>query len=183
LGAQSYAGIYVSAAGRRIEVITAAERLALVIDGHPVPLQQSEDGSFISDHPPLALFPIVFERDPGAADQSKSAVIAISHGSDWFVREGYQGQVAIAPSPKLSQYEGKFYSEDPWFGVVRVVQRQGKLWMGGTDVLVPIGNHLFRIGSQPTSPSVAEFSESVGKVFNLLWIDGVEFLRVGEDTP
>jgi hypothetical protein len=54
--------------------------------------------------------------------------------------------------------------------------------MGGTDPLVPIGNHLFRIGTEATSPSVAEFAELIGEKPNLLWIDGVQFRRIEEVT-
>ena len=71
-----------------------------------------------------------------------------------------------------------FRSGNPWDGTVRVVQRQRQLWMGGTDPLMPIGNHLFRIGMEPTSPGVVEFSELIGEKPSLLWIDGVQFRRV-----
>jgi hypothetical protein len=82
----------------------------------------------------------------------------------------------------LAKYVGEYYSENPWNGTIRVVQRQRQLWMGGTDPLVPIGNHLFRIGTEATSPGVAEFSELIGEKPNLLWIDGVQFRRIEEVT-
>jgi len=75
---------------------------------------------------------------------------------------------------------GQFYSENPWNGTVRVVQRQRQLWAGGTDLLVPIGNHLFRVGAEANSPGVAEYTEMIDGKFQLLWIDGVEFQRVTE---
>jgi D-alanyl-D-alanine carboxypeptidase len=181
--AQSYSGVYTSGDGRRIEIKNSSDRLTLTVDGNTLPLQRSEDGSFIADHAGLDLFPIVFERasDPSAtdtADKSTRPITALSCGPDWFARAGYSGQVPLKPSPALAKYVGKYYSENPWNGVIRVVQRQGQLWMGGTEPLIPIGDHLFRVGEQPSSPGVAEFSEWVDQVPNLLWFDGAQFRRV-----
>jgi hypothetical protein len=182
--AAGYAGVYTSGAGRRVEVRNAADRLSLLVDGGTIPLQQSEDGSFIAEHAGFELFPIVFERAAAStsadqADNSKRPITALSCGAEWFAREGYP-QPPLEPSPVLARYVGKYYSENPWYGVIRVVQRRRQLWVGGTDPLIAIGNHLFRVGEQPSSPSVAEFSEWVDDVPNLLWFDGVQFRRIGD---
>jgi D-alanyl-D-alanine carboxypeptidase len=180
---ESYRGVYTSGAGRRIEIQSASDRLELITSGRTIRLQQSEDGSFIADQPGFDLFPIVFERaetPAGANANSQPPIIALAYGSDWYARAGVQGQNALEPSADLNKYIGEYYSENPWFGTVRVVQRQRQLWMGGTDPLIPIGNHLFRIGVAPTSPGIAEYSEFVAGKSNLLWIDGVQFRRIEE---
>jgi CubicO group peptidase (beta-lactamase class C family) len=181
--AGSYSAIYTSAAGRHLEIKNAADRLTLIADGRTIPLQQSEDGSFIADQAGFDLFPITFERaqtSPAAADKSKAPITALSYGADWYARAGYQGETALEPSAALAKYAGEYYSENPWYGTIRVVQRQRQLWMGGTDPLMPIGNHLFRIGTEATSPGVAEFSEPIAEKPSLLWIDGIQFRRVDE---
>jgi D-alanyl-D-alanine carboxypeptidase len=179
--AASYTGVYTSGTGRRVEVGNAADRLSLIVDERTIPLQQSEDGSFIAEHAGFELFPIVFERAAAStsADNSKQPITALSCGAEWFAREGYP-QPPLEPSPILARYVGKYYSENPWYGVIRVVQRRRQLWVGGTDPLISIGNHLFRVGEQPSSPSVVEFSEWVDDVPNLLWFDGVQFRRIGD---
>ena len=179
--AGSYSAVYTSAAGRHLEIKNAADRLTLIADGRTIPLQQSDDGNFITDQAGFDLFPIIFERaqtSAAAADNSKAPITALSYGADWYARAGYQGETALEPSAALAKYVGEYYSENPWYGTVRVVQRQRQLWMGGTDPLMPIGNHLFRIGMEPTSPGVVEFSELIGEKPSLLWIDGVQFRRV-----
>jgi hypothetical protein len=179
--AGSYSAVYTSAAGRHLEIKNAADRLTLIADGRTIPLQQSDDGNFITDQAGFDLFPIIFERaqiPAAAADSSKAPITALSYGADWYARAGYQGETALEPSAALAKYVGEYYSENPWYGTVRVVQRQRQLWMGGTDPLMPIGNHLFRIGMEPTSPGVVEFSELIGEKPSLLWIDGVQFRRV-----
>jgi hypothetical protein len=183
--AGSYGATYTSAAGRHIEIKYAADRLTLIADGRTIPLQQSEDGNFIAEQPGFDLFPIVFERaetTAGAADQSNAAITALAYGADWYARAGYQGEKALEPSAALAKYVGEYYSENPWLGTVRVVQRQRQLWMGGTDPLMPIGNHLFRIGREATSPGVAEFSELIDEKPVLLWIEGNQFRRIEAAT-
>jgi CubicO group peptidase (beta-lactamase class C family) len=182
--AHSYSGVYTRRDGRRLEVRSAADRLSLSVEGRTVPLQQTDDGTFLVDHPGFDLFPVVFEREPesSAADsteKSKRPITALSYGPDWYAHSRYQGGPALEPSTDLDKYTGKYYSENPWYGVVRVVQRQGQLWMGGTDPLIPIGDHLFRIGTNPSLPETAEFSEWVDDKANLLWYSGAELRRIG----
>jgi D-alanyl-D-alanine carboxypeptidase len=182
--AESYNAIYTSASGRKLEIKNAGDRLNLVVDGRTIPLQQSEGGNFIADQAGFDLFPITFERaqaaTAGANDKTKAPITAISYGPDWYARAGYKGEAALEPSAALAKYVGEYYSENPWSGTVRVVQRQRQLWMGGTDPLIPIGDHLFRIGAEATSPGVAEFSALIGERPSLLWIDGVQFRRIEE---
>jgi hypothetical protein len=182
--AESYDGVYTCGDGRRLEVKSAADRLRLIVTGRSVPLQQSDDGTFIADHPGFDLFPIVFERDPespaASSEKSKPAVTALAYGPDWYARAGHKTRPALEPSTELAKYTGKYYSENPWNGVVRVVQRQGQLWMGGTDPLISVGDHLFRIGAAPSQPEIAEFSEWGNDKANLLWYSGVQYRRIGE---
>jgi CubicO group peptidase (beta-lactamase class C family) len=175
--AASYQGSYLSSDGRRLEVVAAEGRLVLERAHERIPLQHVQEDTFIADHADFDLYPLVFER----ADASQSSagasrsVIALAHGSDWYARpEGHARP--IAASPELARYVGAYYSADPWAGWVRVVQRQGRLWIGGTDALTAIGDGLFRVG-RPTSPEVAEFVEFVNGSPRRLRYDGGEFER------
>ena len=182
----SYSAVYTSRTGRQIEIKNTADRLSLTAGGRTIPLQQSDDGSFIADEPGFNLFPIAFERAeaPKSApdDKTKPGIIALATGPDWYARAGVKGQTALEPLEVLAKYAGQFYSENPWNGTIRIVQRQQKLWAGGTDPLIPIGNHLFRVGAEPSSPGVLEYSEFIDGKPQLLWIDGVMFQRVAEAT-
>lgn len=184
-----YSATYTSGSGRHIEIKNTADRLILVADGRTIPLQQSEDGNFIADQAGFDLFPIIFERAPAAsetadkspaADKSLGPITALAYGADWYARAGYQGEKALEPSAALAKYVGEYYSENPWFGTVRVVQRQRQLWMGGTDLLVPIGDELFRMGAEAASPGVAEFSGLIDGKPSLLWLEGNQFRRIEE---
>jgi CubicO group peptidase (beta-lactamase class C family) len=185
--AESYSAVYTSNSGRRVEVKSLSDRLELIADGRSMPLQQSDDGTFIAAQSGFDLFPIVFERadapSSGAeSDKAKQPIIAMSYGAQWFARAGSESKVQLEPSAALAGYAAEYYSENPWFGTIRVVQRQRQLWMGGTDPMIPIGDHLFRVGAEPGSPMVAEFSALIDGKSNLLWIDGVPYLRIEEAT-
>jgi CubicO group peptidase (beta-lactamase class C family) len=169
----SYQGIFTAADGRHLEVSVTGAEVLLVRGEARIPLQHVEDDTFLADHADLELYPLVFERE----GDPTSAVIALAHGSDWYARAATHAR-AIAPSPELARYVGAYYSADPWHGWVRVVQRQGRLWIDGTDPLTPIGDRLFRVGDKLTSPETAEFSDLVEGAAWQLRFDGGQFERI-----
>jgi D-alanyl-D-alanine carboxypeptidase len=176
--AASYQGSYVSADGRRLEVAAAGGRLVLERAHERIALQHVEDDNFIADHADFDLYPLVFERsdaDPSNAGASRP-VVALAHGSDWYARPEGPAR-PIESSSELARYAGAYYSEDPWAGWARVVQRQGRLWIGGTDPLTPIGDRLFRVGG-PKSPEVAEFLDFVDGRPRRLRFGGGELERI-----
>jgi D-alanyl-D-alanine carboxypeptidase len=178
--AARYQGSYLSADGRRLQVVAAGDRLVLERAHERIALQHVEDDTFIADHADFALYPLMFERAPDIAASRPAAasrpIVALAHGADWYARPEAHAQ-PIAPSPELTPYEGAYYSPDPWAGWARVVQRQGRLWIGGTDLLSPIGDRLFRVG-RPTSPEVAEFVAFVDGSPRRLRFGGGEFERI-----
>jgi CubicO group peptidase (beta-lactamase class C family) len=175
----SYQGSYISPDGRRLEVVAADGRLVVERAHERIALQHVEEDTFIADHADFDLYPLVFERDNAGESTAGASrpVVALAHGSDWYARPESHAQ-PIEPSPELARYVGAYYSADPWAGWVRVVQRQGRLWIGGTDALNPIGDRLFRVGAKPTSPEVAEFVEFVNGSPRRLRVDGGEFERI-----
>jgi len=104
--------------------------------------------------------------------------VALAYGPDWYGGVRARPGDALSPLPDLEAYTGTYYSEDPWHGMVWVVQRQRRLWISGTDPLFPVGNHLFRVGSRVSSPELAEFSDFVGGKSRLMRFDGGEFQRL-----
>jgi CubicO group peptidase (beta-lactamase class C family) len=182
--APGYAGTYVAADGRRLGVEAGADRLSLVFEGRRIPLQQTEEGTFIADDLAFDRYPLVFERESRSGEGTQGAaaspppIVALAYGADWYASSRVHGANALSPSPELVPYEGTYYSENPWNGTILVVQRQRRLWIGGTDPLFRVGNHLFRVGLQASSPELAEFSEFVGGTPRILRFDGGEFQRV-----
>jgi hypothetical protein len=61
------------------------------------------------------------------------------------------------------------------------VLKKGKLWADGTSPLEPLGQALFRLGSDSFSPDVAEFLQVANGKALLLKINGSDRWRV--ETP
>jgi D-alanyl-D-alanine carboxypeptidase len=180
--ARSYEGVYTSADGRRIEIASVPDRVFLVDGGERIPLQHAEGDTFIADHPQFNLYPLIFEREPqrdgDLSGGPKRAVTALACGASWYAHSGSRDARFLDSSPELARYAGNYYSENPWNGWLRVVQRQRQLWLGGTDPLTPIGDRLFRVGDKPSSPETAEFSELLDGIPQALWFGGIEFHRI-----
>jgi D-alanyl-D-alanine carboxypeptidase len=174
---RAYEGVY----DRRLEVSVDGERVVLTIGMDKVPLQHVEGDVFLADHPGLDLYPLVFEREgsviDGAGGADQRPVVALAHGADWYPHSRNAAR-ALDPSPELEHYAGAYYSDSPWNGWARIVQRQRRLWIGGTDPLVPIGDRLFRVGDKASGPESVEFTNLVDGVPHTLWFDGAEFTRV-----
>jgi D-alanyl-D-alanine carboxypeptidase len=177
--AASYQGTYLCVDGRRLDVVAEGARLVLERGRERIPLQHGEGDTFISDHADFDLYSLVFERENSSAPNAGASrpVVALAHGPDWYARPESQAR-PIEASPELAPYVGAYYSADPWVGWARVVQRQGRLWIGGTDLLTPIGDRLFRVGEKPSSPEVAEFGEFVDGRPRRLRFDGGELERI-----
>jgi CubicO group peptidase (beta-lactamase class C family) len=176
LDAASYQGSYLASDGRRLEVAAQGTRLVLERGYERMPLQHVEEDTFIADHADFDLYSLVFERADAGAGASRP-IVALAHGGDWYARPESHAR-PIEASPELARYTGAYYSADPWVGWVRVVQRQGRLWIGGTDLLTPIGDRLFRVGEKASSPEVAEFLEFVEGRPRRLRFDGGELERI-----
>ncbi|HVO46720.1 MAG TPA: serine hydrolase domain-containing protein [Steroidobacteraceae bacterium] len=178
----SYTGVYRSPGGRTLEVKAQGNRLVLVSEGTTIPLQRSDDEQFIALHQRFALYPIYFGRAEAAPDASPDSppppITELSYGSEWYAHSRFTGAHEVAASPGLVPYEGYYYSENPWVGSVRIVQRRGQLWMNGTTPLAQIGNHVFRPADEPMSPVTLEFFALLDGATQGLYLDGNPLRRL-----
>jgi D-alanyl-D-alanine carboxypeptidase len=178
---RAYEGLYHMADGRRLEVSAEGERVVLSVGADKVPLQHVEGDVFLADHPGLDLYLLVFEREGNESDAAggadKRPVMALTHGPDWYAHARNPAR-ALEPSPELERFTGAYYSDSPWNGWLRIVQRQRRLWIAGTDPLVPIGDRLFRLGDKPSGAETLEFTNLIDGVPHTLWFDGAEFARM-----
>ncbi|HUI62553.1 MAG TPA: serine hydrolase domain-containing protein [Steroidobacteraceae bacterium] len=178
----SYIGVYRSGSGRTLEVKAQGNRLVLLSEGTTIPLQRSDDDQFIALHPRFALYPVSFGRAAPAPDATPDSpappVIELSYGSDWYAHSRFSGAREVPDSPGLAPYVGYYYSENPWVGSARIVQRRGQLWMNGTTALEPIGEHLFRPADEPMSPVTLEFFALLDGAAQGMYLDGNPLRRV-----
>lgn len=180
--APGYAGRYQSADGKSLEVIAEGERLLLLSDGARIPMQHLKEDQFIAEHSRFALFPLIFGRASASAAAkpagAPAAVIELGYGPDWYAHERYTGSRNPAAAPELAPYPGVYYSENPWIGTIRIVIRRAQLWIDGTIPLSRLGDDLFRLADEPSSPETAEFRQVIDGRAHIVFVGGNLLRRV-----
>jgi D-alanyl-D-alanine carboxypeptidase len=124
-GANAFAGRF-EGERRAIEIEALPdERLRLKAGPLSVVLQrdplEDPDDSFLIPHPSLERHLLTFGRD---ADGN---VVEAFHGPDWFRGERWTGEPPPPPPPEWLAFTGLYRSNNPWYPVIRVVLRKGRL--------------------------------------------------------
>jgi CubicO group peptidase (beta-lactamase class C family) len=170
--AADFAGVFENPAGGKLRIVGDGSALFLVTGAQRIPLESRGPDTFLADEYSWRRFPLIFGRNDG------KKVVELSHGADWYVNESYSGPKAFPRVPQYESFVGHYRSDSPWFRSTRVVVRKGKLWANGTTPMEPLGQALFRMGSEPFSPDVVEFLHVVNGKALLLKINGSDLWRV-----
>ncbi|HEX6901855.1 MAG TPA: serine hydrolase domain-containing protein [Thermoanaerobaculia bacterium] len=168
--AADYAGTYTSPDGRKLVLAAEGGLLKLVQGGERVVLERIAPDVFFVSHPAFELYPLYFRR-------AGEAVAEVSHGGDWYAGERYTGPRIFETPPEWRAYAGHYRNENPWEGSLRVLLRNGRLWVGG-DPLAPLGSNLFRFGEEEHAPDRIRFDDVVnGRALRAV-INGTEYQRI-----
>ena len=144
-----YLGTYLGPAGT-IE-IQSGTPLTIAATGTTAQLQPWATDLFRTSHPKFREYSLWFER-------TNDAVSHISWGPHTFVRAA--SNFTVAPSdPALAALAGRYMNDSPWWGVMRIVERGGKLWVGTDGPMAKIGDNLWRVGRNSWSPERASFAD------------------------
>ena len=165
--AGSYIGSYAGPAGG-FEV-RAGNPLTIVANGQSAPLQPWGGEIFRTTHPSFRAFSLMFER-------RGTAVTAASWGPNAYVRAG-SGAKPAASDPALGRLAGRYVSDSPWFGMMHVVERGGRLWIGTELPMEPIGANLWRVGDESWSPERASFANTIDGRPQTFIFSGEKFAR------
>jgi D-alanyl-D-alanine carboxypeptidase len=170
--AADFAGIFETPAGSKLRVMADGSALHLVAGDQRIPLESLGGDTFLADEYSMRRFPLVFGRNDA------KTVVELAHGPDWFVNQYYTGPREFPAVPQYESFVGHYRSDSPWLRSTRIVLRKGKLWADGTELLEPIGQGLFRLGSDSFSPDVAEFRQAANGKSLLLKVNGSDQWRV-----
>ena len=165
--AEHFVGTYVGDDGRSLEVKEEEGGLAITIGSVTArlerdPLLRDPGATFLVVHPALERFPLEFERDEAGR------VVGVFHGGTWFRGERYDGGEAEPLHDALRPHVGFYRTDDPWYPVLRIVERRGRLTIiwphdpTGEDggELVPLDDGSFAIGD-PALPRRVRFEGDV----------------------
>jgi len=169
--AKELAGVYTSNDGEKIAFVAEGETLFLVHGGKRLPVELAT-GDYYVAHPNFELFPFFFEREKGGP------AISVGHGTRWWASERYAGPRTFEVPEAWRAFAGHYRNEDPWMGSLRVVVRQGKLWVNGTATLRQVEPNLFRFNEPEYNPEWLEFREVVNGRAQHVRLSGYDLWRV-----
>ena len=140
-------GDYIGSYGR--VQISGDAALSVTANGKTATLEPRGPDVFVTSHPDLEAFPLLFVRDG-------KAIVAIDCGATRFVRNGASAPLPMTP-PRIAARAGTYQSDDPWIGGVTIVARGDQLFMGGTDAITEIADDVWRAADPNWSPERIAF--------------------------
>ena len=182
-----YAGRYTAPDGEVLVVTAKGAHLFLSSSRGVTPLYplgpdsfSAADGAVVGDvlepsvrEPVPSEFALCFERSgESGADNPSSSVAALGIGPRWYSGSSYIGSRTFSALPGAGRVTGKYYSDNPWYGLVHIVERNGKLWLDGIYELHPEGQDGFVV--RTAEDSIA--GESIRHIQFDTFIDGLAFL-------
>jgi len=155
--AADFAGRY-SAGTKSFNLVAQGEQLALDYGGERAILERRGDDCFYVPHPDLSRFLLRFGREEGQ-------VVEACHGSKWYAHQRYAGPTSFEFPAEWAAYTGHYRSHNPWHSNFRVLVRKGELYLvelwGDEEVLVPLGDGVFRVGREEEAPERIRFDAVV----------------------
>lgn len=164
---EAFSGRYAS--GARAFTVRAGQPLMLASAGRQTELQNWGEDLFRTAHPDFADFALKFERSSGR-------IVAASWGPDTLLREG-AGGARPASDPALALLAGRFGDDNTLGGVVQIVERGGRLWLGTDTPMTRLDRNLWRVGAEPWWPERAEFADFADRRPHTVTLFGQTFER------
>ena len=168
--AKELAGVYTATDGDKLAFVVDGEGLLLRRGTKHYPVQ-FPGGQAMVLTPEFELFPFVFD--------AKARTVA--HGGRVWVAEGTVAAKTASIPASWNAFLGHYRSESPWVGSIRVVARQGQLWLDGTTPLRQGDANTFRIAEPEHCPEWVQFLDVVSGKSRRISISGELLYRV--DVP
>ncbi|HET9803553.1 MAG TPA: serine hydrolase domain-containing protein [Candidatus Acidoferrum sp.] len=174
--AADFAGVYQTADGRSLEFIAGQNSLSVKHKGQTIALELQGDGFFIAPHPDFSRFALLFGR--ADSKDSKSPVVELGWGNDWFTKPEYQGPKSFDTPKVWASYVGHYRNENNWVGSMRVTLRKGQLMADGATPLEHDSGSRFRMKSDEADTEWIEFHDVVGGQAQRIKLSGEDLWRV-----
>jgi D-alanyl-D-alanine carboxypeptidase len=164
-----------------IELAASKNGTALRWNGREIGLEELDSDLFLAPDAAFDRFPIRVERQ--AADSPE-----LWHGGQRYVPAGTVARRLPEPSAELQAIAGHYRSHNPWTTNFRIVLRGDQAWLifaGAPDgfdteqVLVPLDDGTYRVGTDPGNPEAVHFDTVVGGQALRAWLSGWPYYRAG----
>jgi D-alanyl-D-alanine carboxypeptidase len=171
--ATDFAGEYRGESGA-FALSSLGEQLVMDYGGDRLSLELCGEDRFYVPHPDFSRFPLCFGREQGQ-------VVEAFHGPDWYINERYTGPAGFEFPQPWAAYPGHYRSHNPWNTNFRVISRKGKLLLvepdGDEEVLVQLGDGVFRVGADERIPERLCFDPVLGGQALHANLSGCDFYR------
>lgn len=165
---ERFAGVFTAANGDAFELRAAGDQLKLRYQGRETDMQFA-GGGFACAEPAFAVSGLVIELE------NDHAVRAWADDREYLA--GAARTYKPPASAELRALAGRYDNDDPWFGPVTLVARDGKLWAGNVSALTLLSNGLWRLGDEDWSPERARFDNVIDGRPMRLFVSGNPFVR------
>jgi D-alanyl-D-alanine carboxypeptidase len=172
--ASEYAGSY-STDEKTLLLVAQEDQLFLTYRGRNILLELCAPDVFYVPHSDFALYYLRFGRD-------NAQVVEAFYGSDWYANQRYTGPTTFLYPPAWEAYPGHYRSHSPGISNFRIVLRKGELavvapWWIDEQVLIPVAEEEFRVGSDEVSPDHISFSAIVNDQAQKMTFAGAAYYR------
>jgi hypothetical protein len=166
---ERFAGTYSAASGETFEIRVAGARVTMRYNGRDSDVQAVAPIAFACTDPRFAAPGLIFDIDEDAV------IRAWAHDVE-FLRDPARGFKPAAPA-ELRALAGTYVNDDRWGGTVSVIARDRQLWLHNSELLTPLPDGLWRIGSQDWSPERARFDSFVDGRPTRVLLSGSPYVR------
>lgn len=168
--AADYAGTFTSQTGGKLVLAANGEQLFLEHKGQRIVLEQAGLDRFIVKHPDFDLYTLAFGRDKGT-------VVEVSYGPEWWTNDRYAGPKTFDYPAEWNAFVGRFRSDSPWYGSMRIVLRKGRLTLEGEVPLSQIEPGVFGFEGDTTHLERITFDTIIeGRAIHANY-SGIDFYR------
>jgi len=159
---QQYGGVFISAKGDKLEFAPSLDTLTLRHLGTNSRMEESGGGFFSCEAPEFKVTGLLFEVEGGKA-------VRVWAGDVEYLANPALGFKPPA-SAELNLYAGRYDG-------IRIYARDGALWRGNREKLIPIGNGDYRVGPD-WSPERVRFDTQFNGRFQRMLTNGSPNWRV-----
>ena len=180
--AEAYAGHYHSA-HKEFSIRAQGEHLYMEFEGDSIQLESRPPDRFLVPHPAFERFLLRFAGESDPDNKNEIQINEAFHGSDWYIRDHYQGEVSFAIPPEWHMVTGHYRAYNPWLTNFRVLIQKDSLVIthqieDDEEPLYQTGPGIFRIGSDPRSPEFIHFDVFIDGKAQQAILSGGAYCRI-----
>ena len=170
-----YIGTYTRDNGTTRTFFAEGRRLYLQLDDEDLQLFTYNKDHFVVAHPVLSADSFAFKRD------ESGQVVELFHGDAWYITPTYAGAKDFDVPNAWHAYTGRYRAPNIWMPTFKIIIRKGQLLLvysaGHTEVLVNVGDHTFRPGTDEHSPERLQFDTFIDGKAARITFSGAAYYR------